>query len=544
MSIITTSSEEFEIQNGTLYRYKGKQKNVVIPDNVSIIGENAFYGKENIESIVVPSCVKAIKRAAFCFCRKLKHISLPEGLETIEKSAFALCISLTEVVVPQSVTTIGSRAFESCNHVINFVLPESLESIEEDTFKGCYSIEEITLPHSLRSIGNGAFHECKRLQTVVFPEEMTRIGERAFENCWELSSISIPNSLVEIGDEAFNNCRTLSKVEGLLPHVEIGEKAFCGCASLQNEDGFVIVSNVLFDYYGTDEAVVVPEGVSKIDTEAFCRDNCISSISFPESLKKISAFAFPFRIGRRIQEVHIKSLEQWCHSFWLRHCFSSQYRLFVNDKLVTDLRIPDGITIIESSAFENAAIESVSFPDSLVEIGVAAFSGCTRLKTIYLPANVERVHFGAFRKCPGLVAFEIQNERCKLIDEVLGDSLPEGLKPHAASLAKHMNTKALKQYVLKPDVWQRINEETKYEILLKQRTKSTIPLFAELCKDNEIHNLAQKLLDKISTQTTSKELASYLKFMSDFQTLLDPSLIEAFQKKANTFKSVRKAAKN
>ena len=48
------------------------------------------------------------------------------------------------------------------------------------------------------------------------------------------------------------------------------DSSFMGCAELTDKDGFLIVGNVLYGYYGIDAHVVVPPGVKKIG-ERGCR---------------------------------------------------------------------------------------------------------------------------------------------------------------------------------------------------------------------------------------------------------------------------------
>ena len=63
----------------------------------------------------------------------------------------------------------------------------------------------------------------------------------------------------------------------------------------------------------------------------------------------------------------------------------------------SDVVIPDTIdslpvTIIESDAFaNNESIESVTIPETVVEIGGWAFENCTNLKEIDLPSNLKEI---------------------------------------------------------------------------------------------------------------------------------------------------------
>ena len=58
------------------------------------------------------------------------------------------------------------------------------------------------------------------------------------------------------------------------------------------------------------------------------------------------------------------------------------------------------VTGIAANAFmNNTSITSVVLPETITTIGSQAFSGCTQLKTINFPANLERIENSAFYNC-------------------------------------------------------------------------------------------------------------------------------------------------
>ena len=59
------NSADFEICAGVLERYNGSSTNVVIPNTVKIIGEEAFLGCTGLESVTNPDSVTSIGDCAF-----------------------------------------------------------------------------------------------------------------------------------------------------------------------------------------------------------------------------------------------------------------------------------------------------------------------------------------------------------------------------------------------------------------------------------------------------------------------------------------------
>ena len=64
---------EFEIKNGMLYRYCEEQgvTSITIPNSVTSIGDNAFYGCNSLTSITIPDSVTSIGEYAFRDCINL-----------------------------------------------------------------------------------------------------------------------------------------------------------------------------------------------------------------------------------------------------------------------------------------------------------------------------------------------------------------------------------------------------------------------------------------------------------------------------------------
>ena len=60
----------FLIQNGILKRYVGNDRRVVIPDEVTVIGESAFYSCHTVTSIIIHNRVTRIGDSAFCYKTK------------------------------------------------------------------------------------------------------------------------------------------------------------------------------------------------------------------------------------------------------------------------------------------------------------------------------------------------------------------------------------------------------------------------------------------------------------------------------------------
>lgn len=115
----------------------------------------------------------------------LHTIVLPESLTSIGQEAFYGCSNLTGVVIPAGVTSIGRDAFSFCMNLTDLpAIPESLTSIGDGVFNNCGLTGSLTIPAHITSIGEMAFFNCSGLTgSLTIPASVTSIGAAAFYNC-------------------------------------------------------------------------------------------------------------------------------------------------------------------------------------------------------------------------------------------------------------------------------------------------------------------------------------------------------------------------
>ena len=89
----------FKIENGVLVKYTEENSvtDVVIPDEVTEIGEEAFSRCNNIVSVSISENVQKIGKYAFSFCERLEKVNIPHGVKIIEISTFYSCKSLKSI---------------------------------------------------------------------------------------------------------------------------------------------------------------------------------------------------------------------------------------------------------------------------------------------------------------------------------------------------------------------------------------------------------------------------------------------------------------
>lgn len=112
----------------TVYMNFGGEFSVVLPNCVTIIGDNAFFNNYGLTSVNIPEGVTSIGKLAFCNVA-CTNINIPDGVTSIGDSAFAACRKLTSITIPNTVTSIGRNAFKDSDNAVFYVNSENIKQL-------------------------------------------------------------------------------------------------------------------------------------------------------------------------------------------------------------------------------------------------------------------------------------------------------------------------------------------------------------------------------------------------------------------------------
>ena len=160
---------------------------------------NLYLNGEEVKDLVIPNNITIINDYAFDGCSGLSSISIPNIVSSIGCYAFRNCTGLTSITIPNNATKIDGGAFDGCTGLTSIDLPNSITTLGGIVFRGCSSLTSLTLGSGLNSIGNNAFSGCKELTNVFcYAEKVPTTSEsNIFEGSYiEYATLHVPINVI------------------------------------------------------------------------------------------------------------------------------------------------------------------------------------------------------------------------------------------------------------------------------------------------------------------------------------------------------------
>ena len=245
--------------------------------------------------------------------------------------------------------------------------------IDTYAFDGCEDLTSVTIPSTVTTlgIGNNLFSNCQNLSEIIVAEDNATFSsfngmlfdknKKTLLCCPRAKeSVEIPNSVTEIGFSAFLGCSSLTSVTIPNSVIKIGMDAFSGCSGVTS--------------------VTIPNSVTEIGSTAFSRCSSLTSFTIPGSVTLVGAGALSN--CSRLEEIIVaEDNSNYC----------SLDGVLYNKNQTTLRQVP-------------GAKKSYEFPNSVTEIGMYAFSGCSGLNSVTIPNSVTKIGMDAFSGCSGLTS--------------------------------------------------------------------------------------------------------------------------------------------
>ena len=366
---------------------------VVLPETLKYVGSNAFAGDELISKVTINN--DSVSEGEFSDATGLTSVTLNSKITSIANDAFTGASSLSTLNLNgASITSVGESAFEDAP-LTSFDFTK-LTSIGDDAFNGNH-FSEVVLPETLVSLGSGALSNSSTLSKVTINASLTFIPDSLFEDDEALSEVNIPTTVTEIGESSFTGTKLTSVTlpEGL---TKIGRNAFKNCSSLTS--------------------INIPSSLNNVGSDAFSGTALTGTLVLSETLTTMNGAWFkgtgytslvvngkfdvsrsPFRQMEELQTIEFKN------GIMANENDSTTFetRSFEGDKALTSINW--GGTVINSisqSAFKNCesiTYEGLGFDTSKVtSIDYYAFQNAKKLTqfTFSTDASFTEIYDNAF----------------------------------------------------------------------------------------------------------------------------------------------------
>jgi len=430
------------IPKGVFNSCRGLQE-VVLPENLVKIGDNAFYKCKGLSHIDFPATINSIGSSAFAECDSLRTVQLPGGMDRVAANAFNKCSRLQLLAIDGDIDVIGSSAFSetglksvsidgmvehlgsfafsSCHKLTELNITGDVQQVDECAFCNT-GLSEVTL-HGIQGLGTsvfrgnsnlrvvnldgsydfstipeGTFYDCVSLTDVNwpgFPSDIKVLGTYCFRNCKSLKPFELPDGLVEIGDEAlmgipYTTVTIPASVNSL------GESVFKNSISLTSADLQCRVSEIkksTFEGCTGLTSITLPATVVTIGDYAFKKCTALTDVALPENLSQIGNEAFTDCIS--LQEIdlpdRVTSLGEWA---------------FADDPLLRTVHMPAALTKLGKSAFENCpSLTEIIIPNAVQNIEKHTFKNCSSLSKVTVGTALQQISAYSFENCTALTSF-------------------------------------------------------------------------------------------------------------------------------------------
>lgn len=443
---------------------------VIIPDSVTIIGDDAFYGCSSLTSVTIPKSVTSIGVRAFSYCSCLEKITVSDGNSKYHSSGNCLIETNSKTLV------LGCA---------NSIIPSdgSVTSIGDYAFRACYGLSSIVIPDSVTRIKNGAFVECINLVSVTIGEGVTAIdGGTIFEDGMYIHVVDAflgCEKLIEVINKSALDITAGSKSYGRVAYY--AKEVHTGGSKIVNLNDFIFYSfkgtNYLLGYVGADRAIILPEsynyenyaiydyafagckfievfsykypgcvdltavtipnGVTSIGNFSFCGCENLTSVTIPNSVKSIGDGAF-WGCYKLVEVINKSSLDiaagsesHGCVAYYAKEVHTGESKIVnVDDYLFytcngenyllgylgdgKSLALPESYNgeryaIHDYAFFGRDDVTSATVPGGVISIGYAAFVGCSRLATVNISDGFTSIGEQAFYGCTSLTSITIPN---------------------------------------------------------------------------------------------------------------------------------------
>jgi hypothetical protein len=242
-----------------------------------------------------------------------------------------------------------------------------------------------------------------------------------------IQKLVIPKGIYKISDINFSKMdnsmlrgyTSLTPLCPMLAAVEVDVKN----AMLASVDGVLYskdMKTLLYCPPGKTGELVVPEGVTRINSLAFQECAKLTRISLPSTVVNIDEAAFGGNSSLKVLEVSKINPSFQTKSNVLFTKSGEALVAYAGGKSNSSYTIPEKVKVIRAAAFMGCrSLYQINTFRNLTTIAIEAFENCTNLKSIKLSKGLRDIYAGAFLNCSSLENLSFPDGTRYIFDEAL-----------------------------------------------------------------------------------------------------------------------------
>ncbi|MCR5742014.1 MAG: leucine-rich repeat protein [Gammaproteobacteria bacterium] len=260
------------------------------------------------------------------------------------------------------------------------------------------------------------------------------IYNEAFINNESITSFTTSLGVETLGDRVFKGCINLESVTLSKSIYGTGYDVFNGCTSLKNivfEDDIElsILMSGTFESCLLIEEITLPDSITSIDWNVFRGCTSLKSINIPKNVKEIKGYSFEYCTS--LESVTFNS------SSTLK---TIGVAAFSGDIKLKSITLPESLVTLENAVFLNTGLTQIVIPKNVTSLGEETFSN-TPLTSITF--------------CDGISLKKIQKYTFSSCKELSNITLPESLE--TIELHAFLSCDSL-EYIILPESIKTIEE--------------------------------------------------------------------------------------
>lgn len=363
-----SSASDFIIENGVLKKYVGTDADVIVPEGVTEIGENAFAKCSFVRNIRIPASVKKVNSHAFNTGSAIEEIIFSGGFCSFERLSFYGCQDLMALVLPERLSLGVYNPLLYCDHLERIVLPDSMAWDLENRktlFKECADLWDIQISYQLAEK-----LDKKTIRDVLLPPSVLC--------AWLHGKTICPALAKEIPDALLLKAKKEACIERLL--AEDDAESLQKLLSMQKKLGLEEIESLL-EKAGEK---------GKTGCKAMLLEFKDKRFSPADSEQRVTE--------RAEQDLGMKalSLAEWRKIFAVSLAGGKAYlgKYKGEEETVTVPAMIDKYPVAalgEKAFAQQETVRTIYIEDGVEELCEKATWGCANLQDIHIPASVTRI---------------------------------------------------------------------------------------------------------------------------------------------------------